>query len=221
MRNFIASIPPFKGLPKPELDRLADLAKEKTFSRGETIFTEGESAGLVWILKEGRVQIVKYSSEGKPLTIEIIQPGELFGTLCRLGGAGRPYPCTAIAQTNCTAVWLTDQTFFQLMGTQPSVLAGVCSLCSQRLTEMQGMSCSSQEPVEQRIARMLLKLKDKHGTELPFTKKEIAEMVGTTVETTFRVLSNMREKGFVGSSRGVIQLKNIKKLEGIARAVPC
>ena len=217
MRNFLASIPPFKGLPKQELDRLAGLAQSASFSRGETIFTEGDSAGVVWILKEGRVQIVKYNSEGKPLTIEMIQPGELFGTLCRLGGAGRPYPCSAIAQTECLAVWITDQTFFQLMGTQPSVLAGVCSLCSQRLTEMQGMSCSSQDPIEQRIARMLLRLKERHGTELPFTKKEIAEMVGTTVETTFRVLSHLRNKGMVVSTRGAIELKKLKELEEIAQ----
>jgi len=45
--------------------------------------------------------------------------------------------------------------------------------------------------VEQRIASLLLMLASKLGTELPFTRQEIAEMAGTTTETAIRVLSRL------------------------------
>ncbi len=218
MKTFLSSISPFQGLPRAELERLVGYSQEKKFSRGETIFSEGDEAGLVWVLKEGRVQIVKYSSEGKPLTIEVIQPGELFGTLCRLGGS-RIYPCTAIASVDSSVVYMPDRVFFGLMGAHQSVLSGVCSLCSQRLTDLQGMTCSSQEPVERRVARMLLKLKGRHGTTIPYTKKEIAEMVGTTIETTFRVLAHMRDSGLLESLRGSVIIKDPKGLEKIADTI--
>ena len=76
---------------------VASIAQEIKHAKGETVFTEGDDATSVWVLYQGRLEIFKYTSEGKPRVIEIIQPKELFGTLCRLGGEGRSYPCTAIA----------------------------------------------------------------------------------------------------------------------------
>src|SRR6266516_4796861 len=97
VKIFLSGIDPFRGLPPQELDRLASVAQEMKHPKGETVFTEGDNATSVWVLYQGRLEIFKYTSDGKPRAIEIINPKELFGTLCRLGGEGRSYPCTAIA----------------------------------------------------------------------------------------------------------------------------
>src|ERR1700688_3725211 len=109
-RDFIAQVSPFQTLPLQELDRLAALAQEKNYDKAETIFTEGDAADSVWILKVGRIQIFKYTSSGRPLAIENLGPKELFGTLCRLGGNGRNYPCTAVTSIPCTVIRILDHT---------------------------------------------------------------------------------------------------------------
>ncbi len=170
-------------------------------------------------LRRDVVQIFKYSSQGRPLAIESIMPGELFGTLCRLGGDGRQYPCTAVAATASEVLRISDREFLDSYNRFPALVLGVCSLCSQRLSAVQGISCSSQEPVEKRLAMLLMKLQQKHGFMIPYTKRELAEQAGTTVETTIRVMSRFEKKGWISSSRGKIQLKSVKPIQGIIESV--
>jgi CRP/FNR family transcriptional regulator len=218
-KQFLAQTHPFKVLPAAELDRLAGRARLKTYDKGETIYSEGDPADNVWVLIKGRIQIFKYTSQGRPLAIESIAPGELFGTLCRLGGDGRQYPCTAIASVNSEIIQISDKEFLSSYNRYPALVLGVCSLCSQRLQAVQGLSCSNQEPVEKRLAMLLLKLQEKHGMVLPFTKRELAEQVGTTVETTIRVMSRFQKKGWISSSRGKLQLRTLDPIQKLVTTI--
>jgi CRP/FNR family transcriptional regulator len=215
LKLFLSQTNPFKVLPTAELEQLARRAKATTYSKSDTIYNEGDPADSVWILTKGRVQIFKYSSEGRPLAIESIAPGELFGTLCRMGGDGKQYPCTAIASVDSEVIQISDREFLSTYNRFPALVMGVCSLCSQRLQAVQGLSCSSQEPVEKRLAMLLIKLQKKHGAFLPFTKRELAEQAGTTVETTIRVMSRFQKKGWIASSRGKLELKSIKPIQAL------
>src|SRR4051812_35625936 len=111
VRKFLSQVDPFRALPPLELDRLSKLATMKSYGKGETIYTEGDAADSVWVLHNGRIQIFKYTSGGKPQAIESLGPKELFGTLCRLGNNGRTYPCTAVTSTPCTVFRILDRTF--------------------------------------------------------------------------------------------------------------
>lgn len=215
LRHFLGQTTPFKELPAAELDRLSQRYPAASWQKGETLYTEGDPADSVWVLMKGRVQIFKYTSQGRPLAIESIQPGELFGTLCRVGGNGRNYPCTAICAVDSVGIRLADSDFLNLYNRHPAMVLGVCSLCSQRLSAVQGLSCSTQEPVEKRLAMLLLRLRERHGAVLPFTKRELAEQAGTTVETTIRVMSRFQKKGWIASSRGQLQLKQPDALQTV------
>lgn len=215
MRTFLSGMDPFRGLPPAEFDRLISVAQEKKHAKGETIFSEGDDASSVWVLYKGRLEIFKYTSDGRPRAIEIIQPKELYGTLCRLGGQGRTYPCTAVASMDSVSIVIPEAVFLDLFRRYPSVVSGVCGLCSQRLAFMQELTCSTQEPVEKRIVRTLFQLSRSHGPVLPYTKREIGELAGTTVETTIRTLSNFEKKKWISSSRGEIRLKDENHLKTI------
>lgn len=217
IRSFLSQVDPFRGLPPVEMDRLASTAQEKKHAKGETVFTEGEDAASVWVLFKGRLEIFKYTSDGKPRAIEIIQPKELFGTLCRLGSEGRSYPCTAIASVDSVSFRIPDSLFLDMFRRNPSMVSGVCALCSNRLNMMQELSCSSHEPVEKRIVRTLLQLSKSHAGALPYTKRQIGELSGTTVETTIRTLSRFQKRNWISSSRGQILLKDTAKLESLLK----
>jgi CRP-like cAMP-binding protein len=215
IKRFLTQVSPFNAIPPAELDRLVQLSTAKNIAKGETIYSEGEAADSVWVLQQGRVQVFKYTAGGKPQAIESLGPKELFGVLCRLGGNGRTYPCTAIASIPCTVIQILDRTFLDYYNRFPAMVMGVCALCSQRLNAMQGISCSAQEPVEKRVATILLQLKKEHGNSLPFTKREIAELAATTVETTIRTISLFAKKGWVASERGKINLKSPDALQAV------
>ena len=80
------------------------------------------------------------------------------------------------------------------------------------------------ERVERRIARILLKLAATTGSsseegiviELSLTRQDIAEMVGTTVETAIRTMSKFRKKGLVQTKRGRVVILDPHQLVRIA-----
>ncbi len=218
-KQFLSQTNPFKVLPPAELDLLAGHARRVAYAKSETIYAEGDPAESVWVLAKGRIQIFKYSSQGRPLAIESIAPGELFGTLCRMGGDGRQYPCTAVASVDSEVIQIADREFLNLYNRFPALVMGVCSLCSQRLQAVQGLSCSSQEPVEKRLAMLLINLQKKHGKVIPYTKRELAEQAGTTVETTIRVMSRFQKKGWISSSRGKLQLRTLEPIQKLVDSV--
>ena len=216
LNTFFASIQPFKALAPDDLPRIVDAARTKTFSKGEVIYNEGETADSVWILRAGRVQVFKYTSKAQALAIESLGPGELFGTLCRLGGNGRTYPCTAVAAEPTVAIRLLDRTFLEYYMKSPGFVRGVCSLCSERLKDVQDLRCVGQELVPVRIASTLTRLSQVHGNVIPFTKREISELVGATLVTTFRILGDLQRRGIVASSRGRINIKKPAVLRSLA-----
>src|SRR5205085_2224119 len=95
----------------------------------------------------------------------------------------------------------------------PGLVRGVCTLCSQRLKDVQDLRCMGQETVAVRVGSILLRLYEVHGATLPFTKKELSELSGTTIETTFRTLHQFEKKGLVTSQRGKIQIKKPEHLK--------
>jgi CRP/FNR family transcriptional regulator len=80
------------------------------------------------------------------------------------------------------------------------------------------------ERVEQRIARVLLKLGETAGTdssegrviEMPLTRQDVADMTGTTVETAIRVMSKFRRQELIKTRRGKVVLVELAALQEIA-----
>lgn len=214
-KDFLATAEPFKRLSPDELHRVAHLAQTVTHSKGETIFSEGEPADSVWVLQSGRLEVFKYNSNGKPYAIESIVPGDLYGTLCRLGQTNPTYPCTAVASVNSVSLRIADKVFNELFQSNPAIVTGVCLLCAKRLNDMQQLTGSTQEPVDKRIVRVLLHLAETEGDTLSYTKKQIGEFAATTVETAIRTLGAFERQGLIATSRGKITLKNTPRLKAI------
>ena len=65
MERLLATAEPFKQLSPGERARLAQVAREKHYAKGEPIFRAGEPSDAVWIVKTGRVHLMKFLADGK------------------------------------------------------------------------------------------------------------------------------------------------------------
>jgi len=80
------------------------------------------------------------------------------------------------------------------------------------------------ERVEARIAALLLKLSNKVGVEtdkgllidMRLTKQDVADMVGTTVETSIRTFSKFKKQGLLTDSNGKIIIKDREGLMSLS-----
>ena len=76
------------------------------------------------------------------------------------------------------------------------------------------------ERVEQRIAGTLIRLSSNLGPNLPFTRHEIGETIGTTTETVIRILSQLKEDNIISSVRGDVSILDDKKLRTLCQESP-
>lgn len=215
LHSFLKSTRPFQTLSDADVEKLISFIQEKFFERGDNIYNEGDEADSIWLVYSGRIQIFKSTVGLKSFAVESLGPRELFGTFCRLGQFQKKYPCTATAATTSVVLRLSDKIFQQYCSAQALAMQDLCSLCSDRLKTIQEMRCLGQAPAEARLASILVKLHQTYGETLPFTKKEISELAGLTIETTFRISTVFQKKRWIFSRRGQIQILQVQSLQSL------
>lgn len=217
-QRFLSQTNPFNALPPVELQRLAAVADRRSVPKGQRLYAEGDQAGQTYVVLEGQVQITRTSSDGKPLTIEILKPGELFG--CVGCAAAGEYPCEATAGTAVTVASFPMGVVTQLLERHPAFSRALYWDMSRRMREAQKLRTLGVETVEKRIAGVLLWLEGKFGRQLPFTRQAIADMASTTPESAIRTLIHFRRQGFITTGWKKINLQNPGALRELLESVP-
>jgi CRP/FNR family transcriptional regulator len=95
--NIISAIPLFNGLPDDQLSAIRQIAVEKQYSKGQTIFSEEDETKGLFVVVDGRVKIYKVSSEGKEQILHIIEAGQSFGEVTVFTGQQMPANAQTLA----------------------------------------------------------------------------------------------------------------------------
>ncbi len=209
----------FSSASSEDLAELLAAAEEKSFRSGEYAFWEGDPPERYYLLVSGRVKVVKHGSQGRETVVAFFGPGEIFGEVAVL--EDKPYPASAVTAEDSTVLSISRKAFRAFIERHPAVAMAMVGILSARLREAQGrLHDLSGERVEQRLARTLERLSSKLGRELPFTRQDLADMSGTTLETTVRFLSRLKDGRIISSKRGMVIIENQDKLRLLAEGPP-
>jgi CRP/FNR family transcriptional regulator len=221
--EFLGANPIFVGLPARDLETLAAAARETPCRAREYVFNEGDQAAWLCLVRTGRVRIVRHSQRGKDVVLELLGPGEVFGGVAVI--ERRPYPASAQATEPSVVVRIPADVAVDLAARHPSVVREMALLLGRRLRAAHdSVKSLSVESVEARLAATLLRLADregvptKRGVELPFhlTRQSLADMSGTTVETTIRVVGRWLRDGLVEDRDGRLVVRDQGGLRTLA-----
>lgn len=200
IREHVAAIPLFHGLPDPQLDEVVGMTVDRPFVRGEAIFSEGEEASGFYVVVSGRVKIFKMSPEGKEQILHIMGPGETFGEVPVFSGG--QYPAHAQAIEKSRAFFFPRAGFLELIKKDPSLALNMLAELSRllrRLTRL--VEELSLKEVPGRLAAYLLYLSEReHGSgelELAITKGQLASLLGTIPETISRILGKLSSQNII------------------------
>jgi CRP/FNR family transcriptional regulator len=202
--DFLKAGTVFAALPAAEIAALAAVAREQGYRARDFIFREGDESAWFWLVRTGRVKILRQSPSGREIVLELLGPGEPFGAVAVL--EGRPYPASAQAMETTTAVGIPRAPILALAERHPTLVREMAFMLARRLrTAHDSVKSLAADPVEARLASRLIRLaeregaRDPRGLVLPFhlTRQTLADMCGTTVETTIRVISRWIRKGIV------------------------
>ena len=189
-----------------------------TLTHDEVIYTEGDQAKYTYTLRKGLVKLTKSLPDGRTQIVRIIGHGELFGFD---GLAGEAYSQTALALTDSEICKLPMEGLERIRTNNPSVDKSMMQSWIQGLRAAENMLLDlGAKKAPERLASFLLKwCQDKEPgqwIDLPLSRREIAELLGLTVETVSRFLSEWKRQGFIQDTRSTIQLTNP---EGLKAAV--
>lgn len=215
-KNCITRVPIFSNLTHEEMMEVASITSEKTYEKGEMIYTAGDLGQKLYVIHEGKVKITRISEAGKEQVIRVLGPGEFLGELSLFS----PEPLTDNGEIlEKTILCLIDgENLKELMGKYQPITWKIMEELSQRLTKAENLIENiSIHGVEKRLAGTLLHMADEDGQVLlTMSKKDFASHMGMSQETLSRKLTVFQEMGLIKlKGHRQIELLNLQGLEEI------
>lgn len=210
-RDFLKGLPLFSSLSGPDLQRLADISEEFIYKNGEYIFYEGDPPDWLCIVEAGNVKAIKQLEDGKEIILHMFTSGDIFGELAVFDR--RPYPASALSMGQSRILKLHYTHCLDIFENMPEVAMKIMrSMGGKQREFVERLEASMTARVEKRIASTLIKLANMGNNQrgktidLHLTRKDIANMVGATIETTIRVMSRFQKEGIIESDKGGITI---------------
>ncbi|MCX7965047.1 MAG: Crp/Fnr family transcriptional regulator [Syntrophorhabdaceae bacterium] len=222
----IRNIKIFSSLKDEDVLKLENNAIYLNIKKRSIIFHQGDRPEWFYALLDGRIKISRLSKEGREITIEIIDPGQFFGTLAIIRGFS--YPATATALENSKIIKIPSGIFLDIFKKYPEINNLILQEITMRMkTSLDMLKGVALDNCSSRIAYQLLRLAGKYGKhtdegvliDTKLTRQQIAELAATTTETAIRVLSELKKYGFIKEHNRRILLKDAQGLSRIIEEI--
>jgi CRP/FNR family transcriptional regulator len=200
------------------------VASLRTYEKGGALFGEGDASDQLYTVVSGRVKVFKTTARGTDVILEIFGPGDPVGAVAVY--ESRAYPASAVALEPTTCLLIPRQAFFALLDTYPTMVRGLLVGLTHRLVELTNRLAElSGGRVEARLARFFAKLATDMGQPRPegtfiplgLSRQEIADMIGTTIETSIRIMSRWGKEGVVRTEKDGFLVLDRALLDAIAQ----
>jgi CRP/FNR family transcriptional regulator len=215
----------FSKLGDDDRRRLAGVARLHVCRRGEMVFSEGDPPEHFCTVVKGRVKVFKMTPAGKDVILEVFGAGDPLGAVAAYDG--HPFPASAVAIEDSEVLLVPRREFFALLEQHPTLVRGLLSGLTHRLAELAfRLAELSGGRVEPRFARLFLKLAQEQGrperggvfVPVALSRQELADMTGTTIETSIRIMSRWGKQRIVATEKDGFLVLNRGELETLALA---
>ncbi|MDP9191442.1 MAG: Crp/Fnr family transcriptional regulator [Acidobacteriota bacterium] len=196
------SIPLLAALHREDREEVAPLCRMRGYDKGDTIFLEGDPADRIHFVHFGRVKIVK-AAGGRDVIVEILGPGEPVGAVAVF--ERRPFPAGAVTLEPTGIISIPEREFFALLERRPEMMRHLLAGLTLRLMMVNKRLADLTGSAEQRAARLFLTLADRVGLPtqsgvripLSLSRQDVADLIGTTLETAIRLMSRWQKEAVV------------------------
>ncbi len=174
--------------------------------KGEILFLEGDKGEDLYFVLKGAVKIFKTNSEGKEITINIAQEGELFAEIVLF--LKNTYPVSAMAIENSLLLAIDSKRMFDKIKENPEFAMKFLGLFAKRLNYLtEKVKELSIDDAKERLLGYLNRRDKGDGVvEIKLPKKEISSSIGVSPETFSRILKKLSEEGAISIEGKVIKL---------------
>jgi CRP/FNR family transcriptional regulator len=223
VEDLLRGVTIFRRLGADDRQRLAAVGTIRGYEKGAFLFREGDASSQLYTIVAGRVKVFKTTPRGADVILEIFGPGDPVGAVAVY--EARAYPATAVTLEPTTCVLIPREDFFSLLEKHPTMVRGLLIGLTHRLVELTNRLAElSGGRVEARLARFFLKLAGDMGQQRPegtfiplvLSRQDLADMIGTTIETSIRIMSRWGKDGVVLTEKDGFVVVDRAALEAVA-----
>lgn len=196
----------FEGAPVEAWETVSEELVRRKFEKNQTIFSQGEAADSMYLIKGGSVKLWKLTEDGRELILGFRQAGDLLGENVFIEKG--EYPVFATAMTPSLICGISKPTFERLVEEHPQVGLAVIKNLAKRIDYLTGKLGALSEPsIEDRLYKVLLTVAKQVGTQtrdgwslaFPLTHEEIGFLVGAHRVSITKALKKLQDAGRVRS----------------------
>ncbi|AKM09528.1 Crp/Fnr family transcriptional regulator [Croceicoccus naphthovorans] len=214
------------GLEPDEVALLNDIGRRRNLAAGEQLLWEGESAVLVANVIHGVLKLSNSLEDGREQIVGLVYPSDFIG---RPFGATTPYGVEAL--TDARVCVFAQRDFDNFAREHPRLEH---KLLERTLTELdrtrKWMLLLGRKSAEERLATFLLEISQRMAPatcdtpegqseefEMPFSRQQVGDVLGLTIETVSRQFTKMKRDGVIDlPSRRSVVIRDRMELEARA-----
>jgi CRP/FNR family transcriptional regulator len=212
----------FEGFSEAHVDAFKDAIVESLHKKRSVVYMEGEDCTGLYIVRSGRVKLVRSAKSGKEQIIKILRPGDLLGLEVFYDAA--TYANTAVAMEDSDLCFVDKATFFKILSAEPEIATRLIVALGKELDRAyERIGNMGLLNAREKLAHLICALAKEYGVKkdgkiklhLALSRLEMAELLGITQETSIRLLKGFEEEGILDVKRKELVISSIEKLEAL------
>ena len=190
------------------------IGTEHLCTRGECLFKQGDVGTVVFILRDGLVEMIRSEHNGNEVVVNLATPPAILGFASAIQGV--PYDRTALARTYCCTQRCRIEQIIQRQQEDPELGVTLCKLLGAETTQLvhrfTALACT---PARCRLEQYLLELAQSHALRrdeidvrirFPQSECEIARHLCITPVHLSRLLAQAEREGLLRRAKGCLVL---------------
>ena len=210
--------------PTNEVSDFKGYFKVETYPHNAVIYRPTDTADKMFLLKSGRVRILRSGKGTARSVLALLKAGDMFGDVLRTEGAQMNE--MAVAQGEAEVWSIEGRDLQALIEARPQIAMEVLTGLNDRLRSyrqrVQGLTFKD---VPARLADTLLALSETHGERCPhggefdlrqITQQDLADLVGASRSFVSTLINEMKRDGVLGNVGRILCVKDQKALRKVA-----
>jgi CRP/FNR family cyclic AMP-dependent transcriptional regulator len=217
--GYLSDVELFRDLSdrdRMELERMTTLTN---VPRGRVFYQPEDVSEVLFLVKQGQVQLYRISPEGKKLVIAALGTGAIFGEMALLGQ--QMHNAFAEAMEDSVILVMSRADLERLILNKPILGLRMLEITGRRLSDAESrLEDMAFKGIPARLASLLLRLAAERDTDeiTGLTHQDLAETIGTYRETATQVLNDMKMAGIIEIGRKRIKILDRPRLLELARS---
>lgn len=196
----------FKNIPDDQIKKVSEKKVHTNYKKNTVLFEQGESPSGIFCINDGSIKLTKIGADGKESIIRLVGGGDILGHRSLFTNVN--YNATAtVINGPADICFFPKSAILELVNENPSIAFAIIEKLGKEMGAAEEKVVSFyQKNVRERLAELLLLLKNKYGEKrengewkinLKLTREEMATMIGTANETLIRFVSELKEENLI------------------------